>query len=72
MVRDGPSERVVRKRDGMKRVLRENWLTLAVLVMIVGGYVFLRTPGDDLSSTEVFDAQATNGEPLVVEFYSNT
>jgi hypothetical protein len=56
----------------MKRLLRENWMTILVLVVVVGGYVFLRTPGDDLASTETFDAQATNGEPLVVEFYSNT
>ena len=56
----------------MKRLLRENWLTILVLVLVIGGYVFLRTPGDDLASTEAFDTQATNGEPLVVEFYSNT
>mgnify|MGYP001109552719 FL=1 len=56
----------------MKRVLLENWMTILVLVLAVGGYAFLRTPGDDLASTEVFDTQATNGEPLVVEFYSNT
>lgn len=56
----------------MERLLRENWMTILVLVLVVGGYVFLRTPGDKLASTEVFDTQATNGEPLVVEFYSNT
>jgi len=56
----------------MKRLLRENWMTIAVLALVIGGYVFLRTPGDDLASTEVFDTQAMNGEPLVVEFYSNT
>jgi hypothetical protein len=56
----------------MGRLLRENWMIILVAVLIIAGYVFLRTPGDDLASTDVFDAQATNGTPLLVEFYSNT
>jgi len=56
----------------MKRLLRENWLTILVLAAMIGGYVFLRTPGDHLASTAEFDARATDGTPLVVAFYSNT
>jgi hypothetical protein len=40
--------------------------------LMVGGYVFLRTPGDDLASTAEFDALVSAGVPTVVEFYSNT
>jgi hypothetical protein len=56
----------------MKRFLRENWMIILVLVLILGGYVFLRTPGDDLASTAAFEAISTDGTPLLVEFYSNT
>lgn len=56
----------------MKRFWRENWLVILVIAVMVGGYVLLRTPGDDLASTETFDAQVTNGTPTLVEFYSNT
>jgi hypothetical protein len=39
---------------------------------MVGGYLFLRTPGDELASTAEFDARVTAGTPTLVEFYSNT
>lgn len=56
----------------MKRLLRENWMLVIMVLLIAGGYAFLRTPGDSLASTAEFDAQATDGTPLVVVFYSNT
>jgi hypothetical protein len=56
----------------MKRLLRENWLVILVIAIMVGGYVFLRTPGDDLASTTEFDAMVSGGTPTLVEFYSNT
>ena len=56
----------------MKRFWCENWLVIAVITVMVGGYLFLRTPGDDLASTAEFDAQVTSGTPTLVEFYSNT
>ncbi|MFQ6101177.1 MAG: hypothetical protein ACE5OS_08075 [Anaerolineae bacterium] len=56
----------------MKRFWSENWSVLLVIAAMVGGYLFLRTPGDELASTAAFDAQVTNGTPTLVEFYSNT
>ncbi|MFN2272623.1 MAG: hypothetical protein ACK2US_17410 [Anaerolineae bacterium] len=56
----------------MKRFLRENWLVFLVIGGMVGGYLFLRTPGDAMASTEEFDALVTSGTPTVLEFYSNT
>jgi hypothetical protein len=56
----------------MKRFLRENWLVILVVVVMVAGYTFLRTPGDDLASTAEFDAIVSDGTPTLVEFYSNT
>ena len=56
----------------MQRFWRENWLVILVIALMVGGYLFLRTPGDELASSAEFDAQVTNGTPTLVEFYSNT
>jgi hypothetical protein len=56
----------------VKRFWEENWLVIVVITLMVGGYLFLRTPGDELASTAAFDTQVTSGTPTVVEFYSNT
>ena len=56
----------------MNRLLRENWMTMLVVVLMVTGYVLLHTRGDDLPSTTEFDTRITDGTPLIVEFYSNT
>jgi hypothetical protein len=53
-------------------LLRENALFLAVLLVLVGGFVFLRTRGTRLASIDEFDALISSGQPAVVEFYSNT
>jgi hypothetical protein len=56
----------------MQRFWRENGLVILVITVMIGGYLFLRTPGDELASTAEFEAQVTAGTPTVVEFYSNT
>ena len=56
----------------LKRSLRENGLVILVITIMVGGYLFLRTPGDKMASMAEFDAQVTSGTPTLVEFYSNT
>ncbi len=56
----------------MRKIWRENWLVIIVLAVMVGGYILLRTPGDDLASVAEFEAQVTDGTPTLVEFYSNT
>lgn len=56
----------------MKRLWRENWLVILVIAVMMIGYLFLCTPGNQLVSTVEFDAQVSNGTPTLVEFYSNT
>ena len=62
--------------DGMgarvKRVLRENWLFLLIVAGIVGAFLFLRTPASAVSSVAEVDAILQNGQPTLVEFYTNT
>jgi hypothetical protein len=56
----------------MRRFLRENWLVILVIAVVVGGYLLLRKPGDKLPSTAEFDALVAGGTPTLIEFYSNT
>jgi hypothetical protein len=56
----------------VKRFLRGNWLVVLVIAVMVGGYLLLRTPGDEMASTAEFDALVAGGTPMLVEFFSNT
>ena len=53
------------------KTMRENWLFLLVLAGIVGGFLFLRTPGTAVASATEVDAILHDGQPTLVEFYSN-
>lgn len=53
-------------------LFRENVLFIAVLLALVGGFIVLRTKDTKLASIDEFDALISTGQPVVVEFYSNT
>ena len=54
------------------RFLRENWLFLLVVGAILGAFILLRTPASAVGSAAEVDAILQNGQPTLVEFYSNT
>lgn len=54
------------------KILRENWLLLLVIGGILLAFLFLRTTGSAVASVEEVDAVLQNGQPTLVEFYSNT
>jgi hypothetical protein len=56
----------------MTAFLRENALFLGFLAVLVAGFLVLRTRGAKLGSVEEFEAMIGQGEPVVLEFYSNT
>ena len=56
----------------MDSFLRENWVLILAIGVLVGGYLYLRTPGDKLASTAEFDERVSSGVPTLVEFYANT
>jgi hypothetical protein len=58
--------------DQVTSVLQENGLFIAVLLLIISAFVFLRTKGTDLESTDELDTLIGNGQPVVLEFFSNT
>ena len=56
----------------MKRILRENWLFLLVIGGIVVAFWALRTQASAVSSVGEVEAVLQNGQPTLIEFYSNT
>jgi hypothetical protein len=53
-------------------LLRENALFMGFLAVLVVGFLVLRTKSSKLVSLDEFDALIAGGQPVVVEFYSNT
>lgn len=59
-------------RNWMARFLRENWLILLVVGAVVIGFMALRTPASAVGTVDEVDSLLKNGQPTLVEFYSNT
>jgi hypothetical protein len=59
-------------RNWLSRFLRENWLFLLVVGGILMAFFVLRTPASAVGSVAEVDAILQNGQPTLVEFYSNT
>ncbi len=51
--------------------LKEDGLTVGIILALVIGYFVLRTPGDSFESLGELEAQLAQGRPTVVQFYSN-
>ena len=41
-------------------------------VLLVGGWLFLRTSATPLESVDDLDARLATGQPIVLEFFTNT
>jgi hypothetical protein len=54
------------------RLLRENWLLLLIVGLVAVGFLVLRTPASAVASTAEVEAVLQDGQPTLVEFYSNT
>lgn len=59
-------------KDKIVTILKEEWVTIGIVLALVVAYTVLRTPGDQLGTMEEIQARLTDGRPTVIEFYSNT
>jgi hypothetical protein len=55
----------------MVDLIKNNWLLLAFLVVLVGAFLLLRSTPSDVQSIEDLNRQLTAGRPTVLAFYSN-
>ena len=51
---------------------RGNWLLLLIVALMAAGFLLLRTPGSAVASMSEVDAILEDGQPTLVEFFSNT
>jgi hypothetical protein len=54
------------------RIVRQNWLVLFVAGALAVAFLALRTPAGAVGSAAEVDEILTNGQPTLLEFYSNT
>ena len=50
---------------------RNNWLTLLIVGSLLGAFLLLRTHPSDVGTSAELKAILTNGQPALLEFYSN-
>ena len=58
--------------DRAIRFLRENWLFLLVVGGLIAGFMAFRTKASALGTVTEVEAVLQDGEPTLVEFYTNT
>lgn len=63
---------MARLTESLGRIWRENWLLLLILAVILSGFLLFRTTSSAVESVQAVDAILTDGQPTLVEFYSNT
>jgi hypothetical protein len=56
----------------LKTFLREWGLVAAVVVVLLGAYLYLRTPAGSLTTWDELQGYVGTGRPVLVEVYSNT
>lgn len=54
------------------RAWRENWLLVLILGGIILAFLALRTPASAVGSVAEVDDLLGDGQPTLIEFYSNT
>lgn len=52
--------------------LKENALFLAFLLVLAGGYLYLRQGASSVATVAEFDSLLARGKPALVEFYADT
>lgn len=58
-------------KEKLIRFMKEDGLTVLIVVLLVASYAYLRTPGDEFATLSALDAQLRAGQPTIVEFYAN-
>lgn len=58
-------------KERLQHFIKEDGLTVLIVLTIVVVYAYLRTPGDTFASMSELEAQLTAGQPTIIEFYAN-
>lgn len=58
-------------KERLLRFIREDGLTVLIVILLVAVYAYLRTPGDEFATLAELDTRLAAGQPTIVEFYAN-
>ena len=47
------------------------WIVLGLIVLIIGAFIFLRTEPSQVGDADELATMLVNGQPKLIEFYSN-
>ncbi|HEY84756.1 MAG TPA: hypothetical protein G4N96_06560 [Chloroflexi bacterium] len=51
--------------------MRTNWVLIVFFAVIISAFVLLRSKPSDIQDIDELSAMLTDGQPAVLEFYSN-
>ena len=60
-----------RFRDRFNTFVKQDGLTVLIVLVLVTAYALLRTSGDTFESVEALQQSMINPHPTIIEFYSN-
>ena len=65
-------QETVRRQRGIAQFIRRNIVAIIIVLGLIAGYFFFRTAPSDVASVAELEAMMTSGQPVALEFYSNT
>jgi hypothetical protein len=60
------------KNPGVLQIIRSNIIIIVIFAALITGFFVLRTSPSDIASLEELQTLISSGQPVLVEFYSNT
>ena len=60
------------RQRGIVQFIRRNIVAIIVILGLVAGYFVLRTAPSDVGSMAELETMMAGGQPVLLEFYSNT
>lgn len=57
--------------SGVVAWIKLNWILLTILSVVVGAFLFLHNDPSDISDANELSRILYDGQPTVIEFYSN-
>ena len=58
-------------KDKLLKILKEDGLTIGIVLALIIAYLVLRTPGNNFATVSDVEAEIMSGQPTVIEMYAN-
>ena len=65
-------DETTQRHRGIVYFIRRNIVAIIIILGLLAGYFVLRTAPSDVASVAELEAMMAGGQPVLLEFYSNT